>query len=243
MLRPLTALCGALVLAGASTAGAAGIRGDYIEARTADVYTGTCFSNAEILITGHQAVAAWKVTEGSWDGVDLGGLSVAAAIRGTTTFSQDKPDQARSVLIVDERATPAQREALVKMAKALAGGRLSKVVDVKSSLISLTVESHAMAEADGDESHGGQGIHHHTPQAPRGSFWAPGLAEILTRPLVSEDVHCGNEVVTYEPLSKGAQVLPAYTLGNQFKGDGLGTNWNDPNCRSSFVGTFALNTK
>ena len=27
---------------------------------------------------GHQAVVAWKINEGSWDGVDLAGLTVAA---------------------------------------------------------------------------------------------------------------------------------------------------------------------
>ena len=85
-------------------AGAAGIRGDYVEARTADVFTGPCFSNAEIFIYGNQAVMAWKVTEGSFDGVDLSGLSVAAAVQGTTTFSEDEPEQARAVLIVDEKA-------------------------------------------------------------------------------------------------------------------------------------------
>ena len=33
---------------------------------------------------------------------------------------------------------------------------------------------------------------------------------------------------------------PAYTLGHQFKGEGLDSRWDDPNCRSSFVGRFAL---
>src|SRR3982750_3797027 len=101
MRKTVAALCGVLVLAGSGVACAAGIRGDYIEARTADVFTGPCFSNAEVFIYGNQAVMAWKVTEGSWDGVDLGGLSVAAAVRGSTTFSEDQPDLARSVLIVD----------------------------------------------------------------------------------------------------------------------------------------------
>ena len=43
----------------------------------------------------------------------------------------------------------------------------------------------------------------------------------------------------YKPLSQGVDVLPAYTLGHSFKGEGLGTTWSDPNARSSFVGHFA----
>ena len=47
------------------------------------------------------------------------------------------------------------------------------------------------------------------------------------------------EIVAYEPLSEGVEVLPAYTLGNSFKGRGLNTTWDDHNSRSSFVGHFA----
>lgn len=234
MLKSMTALCGALVLAGSSAAGAAGVRGDYIEARTADVYTGPCFSNAEVFIYGNQAVLAWKVTEGSFDGVDLSGLGIAAAIRGTTTFSEDAPGRAQAVLIVDEKADSQQRAALVAMAKSLANGRLSNVVEVKAARISLKVEAHAMADPEG--AHRAHGM----PQAPAATFWAPGLASIVTRPLNEGDHACGNEVLAYEPLSRGASVLPAYTLGHQFKGQGLDSTWDDPNCRSSFVGHFAL---
>jgi len=234
MRKSLSALCGALALFGAGAADAAGIRGDYMEARTADVFTGPCFSNAEVFIYGTQAVMAWKVTEGSYQGVDLRGLSVAAAVKGSTTFSEDKPELARAVLIVDEKADTRQREALVAMAKALGGKRLANVVDVKTSRIGLKVENHSAAEAPAQAGHGGM------PHAPRASFWASGLAQILTRPLDDGDHFCGNEVVAYEPLSKGVEALPAYTLGHQFKGAGLGSNWDDPNCRSSFVGRFAL---
>jgi hypothetical protein len=230
----MIACCGALLLAGSSLASAAGIRGDYIEARTADVFTGPCFSNAEIFIYGDQAVLAWKVTEGSFQGVDLSGLSVAAAVKGTTTFSEDKVEKAKSVLIVDEKADARQREALVALAKTLAGDRLANVVAIKTSRISLKIEAHgAVNDSWTHEAHG-------MPHAPRASFWAAGLAQIVTRPLDERDHFCGNEVVAYEPLSKGTTVLPAYTLGHQFKGEGLNGSWDDPNCRSSFVGHFAL---
>src|SRR5271154_906125 len=108
----LTALSGIVFAALPAAAGTNHIKGDYVEARTADVYTGPCFSNAEVFITGHQAVMAWKVTEGSWRGVELDGLTVAAAVVGTTTFSEDDAKAARSVLLVDKKATPAQRKAL-----------------------------------------------------------------------------------------------------------------------------------
>ena len=78
------------------------------------------------------------------------------------------------------------------------------------------------------------------PHAPRARSGPPGLAQIVTRPLDEGDHFCGNEMVAYPPLSKGVDALPAYTLGNRFRGEGLDTTWDDPNCRSSFVGNFAL---
>lgn len=235
MIKTLAALFGAVAVAGSSVAGAAGIRGEYIEARNADVYTGPCFSNAEVLIYGNQALMAWKVAEGSYKGVDLSGLSVAAAVRGSTTFSEDKPAEARSVLIVDEKATEKQREALVAMAKELGGERLAQVVEVKTSRISFKIEAHSEADT-AEQKHAAHGM----PHAPRASFWAPGLAQIVTRPLDERDHMCGNEIVAYPPLSKGTEVQPAYTLDHEFKGKGLNVSWDDPNCRSAFVGRFAL---
>ena len=232
MRTSLTAFCGVLVLFGSGVARAGGVKGDYVEARTADVYTGPCFSNAEIFIYGSQAVMAWKVTEGDYHGVNLAGLSVAAAVKGTTTFSEDKPEAALAVLIVDDKADSQQHDALVALAKELGGARLRNIVAIKTAPIRMKIEAHAQNEP----AHAAHGM----PQAPRASFWAGGLAHIVTRPLDERDHSCGNEVVAYPPLSKGVNVLPAYTLGHEFKGVGLNARWDDPNCRSAFVGHFAI---
>jgi Protein of unknown function (DUF1326) len=229
-----SALCVGFVTLSASVASAAGIRGDYVEARTADVFTGPCFSNAEVFIYGNHAVLAWKVNEGSWKGVDLRGLCVAAAVDGTTTFSEDQPDKATAAVIVDSKASGPQREALIDMAKALGGARLNRITAVKSARMSLKLEDHAMSASE--SSHEAHGM----PQSPRASFWAAGLARIVTRPLDERDHACGNEVIAYAPLSASVSAQPAFTLGHVFQGEGLGSRWDDPNCRSSFVGRFAL---
>jgi hypothetical protein len=214
-------------------ASAAEIRGDYVEARTADVFTGPCFSNAEVFIYGNHAVMAWKVTEGSWKGVDLKGLCIAAAVNGTTTFSEDTPEKASAVLIVDGKASDSQRAALIDMAKSLGGKRLNQIAVVTTARMSLKLEDHKMSDVEaGHEAHG-------MPQSPRASFWAAGLARIVTRPLDERDHACGNEVVAYPPLSQSVTAQPAFTLGHAFQGNGLDNRWDDPNCRSSFVGHFS----
>jgi hypothetical protein len=233
-MRSVTTALGLVLLSlSGAAAGAASIRGDYVEARTADVFTGPCFSNSEVFATGDHAVLAWKVTEGSWRGVDLSGLCVAAALSTTTTITQDDPERAKAVLIVDAKATPAQREALISMARKLGGARLGHVRGVATARMSLKVERHSAAVPQATHSV------HGMPHAPAASFWAAGLAQIVTRPLDERDHACGNEVVAYPPLSLGVDAQPAYTLGHAFRGEGLSAQWADPNCRSSFVGRFS----
>src|SRR2546429_6560556 len=57
------------------------IAGDYLESRSADVYTGQCFANGEVGLTGDQAILAWHIRSGSWDGVKLDRFSVVAAVK------------------------------------------------------------------------------------------------------------------------------------------------------------------
>jgi hypothetical protein len=120
------------------------------------------------------------------------------------------------------------------MARELGGARLGNIKAVKTASMALKVEDHVASEAD--SLHRGHGM----PQAPRASFWAAGLAQIVTRPLDENDHFCGNEVIAYQPLSQGVKAQPAYTLGHEFKGEDLPSRWSDPYCRSSFVGRFAL---
>ena len=65
-------LCVALLLLSTAALGQQ-IRGDYIETRSADVYTGQCFANGEVNLVGDEAILAWHVQSGSWDGVSLDG--------------------------------------------------------------------------------------------------------------------------------------------------------------------------
>src|SRR5213592_2469087 len=58
------------------------LNGQYVEARTAEVFTGGCIMGSEAETMGKQAVLAWKVGHGSFNGVSLDGLSVVAALSG-----------------------------------------------------------------------------------------------------------------------------------------------------------------
>src|SRR5437764_14747624 len=93
------------------------ISGDYLESRSADVYVAKCFANSEVGITGDQALLAWHVRNGSWDGQKLDGLNVIAAVKASATIGDpySNPYPAKSVLLVDEQASAAQRAALISL--------------------------------------------------------------------------------------------------------------------------------
>jgi hypothetical protein len=220
-------LCSAAVFfAAAALSLAAGlpansVSGNYMEARTADVYTGPCFANGEIDINGKEAIFGWKINNGSWKGVNVAGLGVVGVVRSKYTLgSVNRPENpATAVLIVDSRATAQQRDALVAFAKAQTPDLLKNIVLVKAASIDLVVQ--------GGNMHGG---------AAR--LTAGSLVEIATRGMTEADHICGNEDIFYPPLTKLEHAMPAYALENSYQGEGLNQTWNQRFRRSSFVGTF-----
>jgi hypothetical protein len=197
------------------------VQGDYVEARTADVYTGPCFANSEVDLVGNLAVFGWKINKGDWQGVKLDGLSVVGVVKasGTLGYLLRSPFPANAVLIVDERATPAQRLALKGFAERMGGDLLQNIVSVDSAPIEFTLKNDS--------------IHSATAKLTAGT-----LAMVETRAMAERDQLCHNEETWYPPLTKLDHAMPAYTLANTFAGKELGTTWNMPDKRSSFVGNF-----
>ena len=88
--------------------------GDYLEVRSCDVYTGPCFANAEMGLTGKEGILMWSVRQGSWQGTDIGGLNVIAVVRTDATLGdqENQPRRGKAVLIVDAKASARQQRAL-----------------------------------------------------------------------------------------------------------------------------------
>src|SRR5262249_45821531 len=117
---------------------AAGLSGLYVEARTCDIWTGPCFANSEMNLTGKNAVMGWKIDKGQFDGVKLDGLGVVAVIAASDTLGLAQTGASKAVLIVDSRANESQKAALVKLAKKQGGDLTKNVLAVESAKIDLT---------------------------------------------------------------------------------------------------------
>lgn len=205
----------------AAPAFAQGIYGDYVESRSADVYTGPCFANGEVGLTGDEATMAWYVRKGEWDRVALDGLGVVAVTRASATLGDPyhNPYPAKSILIVDAKASDIQRQALISFAKAMGGRLLENVLRVQSAPISMQV---------------GEGHEHGSALMKAGN-----LVEIHTRALNDKDHYCGNEVTYYPPLTELDHAMPVVAVSNEYLGHDLGVEWKIFNKRSAFVGTFS----
>jgi len=196
------------------------IRGDYIETRSADVYTGQCFANGEVNLVGKEAILAWHVQTGSWDGVALDGLTIAAAVRAQATLGDPygNPYPAEAVLLVDDQATPQQSAALVSFAHQMGGELLKNVGQTLPAPMEMIVnhERHGVA-----------------------LLRAGQFATVQTRSLGDKDHVCGTEVTFYPPLTPVAHSMPAVAVTDAYRGPGLGESWDSHGRRSAFVGTFA----
>jgi hypothetical protein len=202
----------------AREAPATSIKGAYVEARTAEVFTGGCIMNGEAATTGKEALLAWKVDRGSFNGVPLNGLSIVAAVAADTNLGiyeiGGDTAHARTAIFVDERADAAQRTALVAMAKQLSKGLVGTPVELTPTTIQFVDEGKAIRVA------------------------AKSLRLTVEKEM-NHDPTCGGKQ-WFHPLSAvdGAAAMGT-TTENAFSGTTLGTKWSDPNKRSSFFGAFS----
>ena len=183
------------------------------------MYTGQCFANGEVNLVGDEAILAWHVASGSWNGVSLDGLTVAAAVKARATLGDPyaNPYPAQAVLVVDEQANEAQRAALIAFAHQMGGELVSHVEQVIAAPTELVVNP---------EKHGVAWLR------------AGRFATVQTRSLDETDHLCGNEVTFYPPLTQVAHSMPAVAVTDAYRGPGLGVEWETHGRRSAFVGTF-----
>ena len=191
--------------------------GTYVEARTAEVFAGGCVMNSEAGTAGRQAVLAWKIDRGSFDGVALGGLSVVAAVTADKNLGifeiGGERAQTKAAVYVDARANAEQQAALLAMASELSQGVISTVVAVTPAPISFSDTAHQLRVSAGDV-----------------------VLDVTKH--IEHDLSCGGQP-WFHPLSSVTEATIGVADRHQFTGSSLGTKWSDPNKKSAFFGTFS----
>ena len=218
-MRLLLSVTAAMALSAISlTADTGRITGDYVEARTAEVFAGGCIMNSEAETMGRQAVMAWRIASGSFDGVALGGLTVAAAVAGDRNLGMremggEEPTAVKAIITVDPRATQAQRDALVKFVRALSGGLITHVIRVDVAPVRFATSQNLVEVS------------------------VPDSMTLTVNKEMKHDPSCG-AMQWFQPFTKLANAAMGVAETHEFSGKGLGTQWSAPNKRSAFFGTF-----
>jgi hypothetical protein len=222
MYRSTSLFCALIALVVMPTIASAGdLKGDYLETRTCDVYTGPCFANGQVGLAGKDAIMAWSIDRGTYEDVELAGLKVVVVISASDTLGfggglVSYPEPIKSVIIVDASATPRQRDALAQFASQYAT-HAGETVKVISAPIQMSVDHFEMVA-----------------KLKAGSY-----ARIATRKMAEGDCVCRNERTFYPPLCDVKNAVPAYTDQGEYTGPGLGTQWSNPRTRSSFLASFS----
>jgi hypothetical protein len=216
--------CAAIVaIVSAATVGAwtpsSEIKGDYVEVRTAEVFTGGCIMGSEGEVSGKEAILAWRVREGSLEGVSLDGLTVVAVVAGDVNLGTHElggvaPTEVKAIVMTDERANPAQQRALVAMARSLAPAVVHDVVETKSTHISFKTDTDSVKVSAG-----------------------PAALDVALN--VEHSPVCG-AVKWFSPLSPTENPQIGLTRSQQWSGDGLGPQWKQLDRKSSFFGSFTF---
>jgi len=110
------------------------MRGDYVEVRTASVFAGACHYNGEVVTTGRDAMMAWNVTNGEWQGVDLSGVRALAIVSADVNLAEDNAART-SEIIIDSSASRAQSVAMLNALKEKYAAALGTVAAVSSAPI------------------------------------------------------------------------------------------------------------
>jgi hypothetical protein len=209
-----------LTLSSAAFAGES-ISGSYVEARTAEVFAGGCIMSSEAETIGRQAVLAWRIDQGGFDGQALDGLRVVAAISGDRNLGireigGEAPSYVQAVVYVDQRAAPAQQRALARLARSLSRGLISDVVAVTPVAIAFDETNDAVAVTAGD-------------------------ARLQVRKSIEHGPACG-AMKWFTPFTAVDDARIGTTVAHGFSGPGLDTRWSAPNRRSAFFGEFRFDT-
>jgi hypothetical protein len=198
-----------------SQAESAGVRGDYVEVRTASVFAGACHYNGELTTTGRDALMAWNVTSGVWQGVDLTGVRAVAVVSAGENLA-DKNAARQAEIIIGDNASDAQSRAMLEGLKSRYAAVLGKIVSVRRAPLSFEQQLKAY------------------------SVKADKFASITVEAM-PDDLCCKMpQLIWYTPLVALENRKVGYTSKALYAGGDVGQPWQRSGENSAFYGSFAF---
>ena len=190
------------------------IRGDYVEVRTASVFAGACHYNGEVTTTGRDAIMAWNVTSGKWQGVDLTGVRAMAIVSADANLS-DTNGARQSEIVIDRSASRSQAMAILNAIKEKYATSLGKIVSVRIAPISFDRTGRTYSVAADDAA--------------------------INVEAMPNDLCCKMpNLVWYVPLVGLENRKVGYTTKALYSGTAVSDPWSRSGENSAFYGSFSL---
>jgi len=210
----LGGIVGLAAVAFSSQAENTSVKGDYVEVRTASVFAGACHYNGEVTTTGRDALMAWSVTSGKWNGVDLTGLRTIAVVSADDNLSNAQAGR-RAELIMDKSASHEQTVAMLEAIKSRYAEALGQIVSVRTAPINFK--------------HEGQ------------TYQVDSAEAAINVEAMPNDLCCRMpNLVWYSPLVSLGQRKVGYTIKALYTGHTVADNWERAGENSAFYGNFAF---
>ena len=212
-MRKLCSIAASGLLLCGSTALAA-VKGDYVEVRTASVFAGACHYNGELVASGRDAILAWNVTDGAFDGISLAGVRAVAVVSCEANLIERSAARTSEVMI-DVSATDAQASAWIAMMKQQDGAALGTIVSVKRGNVTFKHDATGYTVS------------------------ATGFASAKVQAMPDGECCKQPNLVWYEPLTKLSDRKVGYTATAHYAGGKVGQQWQRAGENSAFYGSFA----
>ena len=189
------------------------VRGDYVEVRTASVFAGACHYNGEVVTTGREAMMAWNVTSGKWQGVDLTGVRVMAIVSSDANLGEK--NAARKSEVVIDSPSRSQSLAVLNAIKEKYAASLGDIVKVRNAPIKFVREGKTYAVAADD-------------------------AKIAVEAMPNDLCCKMPNLVWYTPLVGLENRKVGYTTNAVYSGNTVGEQWSRAGENSAFYGSFSF---
>jgi len=214
LIAALTMIVAVSALVFSSQAENVSLRGDYVEVRTASVFAGACHYNGEVVTTGRDAMMAWNVTSGNWQGVDLSGVRVMAIVSADVNLGEQNAARQAEV-IIDSKASRTQALAMLNALKEKYAASLGNIVEVRSAPISFERNGRTYAVVTNEAA--------------------------INVEAMPNDLCCKMpNLVWYTPFVGLENRKVGYTSKALYSGKTVGEPWSRSGENSAFYGTFSL---
>jgi uncharacterized protein DUF1326 len=198
-----------------SQAETASVRGEYVEVRTASVFAGACHYNGELTTAGRDALMAWNVKSGVWQGIDLTGVRAVVIVSAAENLA-DKGAARQAEIIIGDNASDAQSRAMLEALKSRYAASLGKIMSVRRGPLTFEHQSKAY------------------------SVTADTFASITVEAM-PDDLCCKMpQLVWYSPLVPLENRKVGYTTKALYAGGDVGEPWQRSGENSAFYGSFAF---